>query len=229
MSGGREPAKFLVEKAELIVEAGFDRPDFTLFRDPDTLLDHLFRRLEPHGLKLGDLRVERGTGDIADFHVLCHLFNYWMTVRVRVERVEAVCAELPADHVERFKAATIDVLRAVKDRSPDLLFRAAAVAVSMHGKPEGQPSREYAAQFVTNTPKDLGPLTGCGSVLYFGPEGDRLLSVVTVDMSAVVADALYVRVHAVWDAKRVPIEGLPALADDYVRHVMDRLGLRLPL
>jgi hypothetical protein len=220
---------FLVEKAELIVEVGFERPDFALLQDPSTLLQHLFRRLEPHGLKLGDLRVERGAGNVADFHVLCYLFNYWMTVRVRVERVEVVCAELPADHVERFKVVTTDVLRALKDRSPDLLFRAAVVAVSMHGKPEGQPSKEYVAQFVTNIPKDLGPLTGCGSVLYFGPDGDRVLSVVTVDMSAAVADSLYVRVHAVWDAKRVPVEDLSALADDYVRHVVERLGLRLPL
>ena len=219
---------FLVEKADLIVEVGFDRPDFALLQDP-SMLQHLFRRLEPHGLKLGDLRVERGTGNVAEYQILCYLFNYWMTVRVRVDRVEVVCAELPADYVERFKAATLDVLGAVQDRSPDLPFRAVGVAVSMHGKPEGRPSREYVAQFVANPPRDLGPLTGSGSVFYFGPQGDRLLSVITVDMSAAVAEALYVRVHAVWDAKRVQIEALSALANEYVRHVVDRLGLRLPL
>jgi len=69
-------SRFHVEKADLLFEAAFEKPDFALLRDTSGLLEHLFRRLEPHGLRLNDLRLERGAGGLGDFHVLCYLFNY---------------------------------------------------------------------------------------------------------------------------------------------------------
>ena len=220
--------KLEVAKADLSFEAAFAQPEFSLFQNTPVLLHHLFKRLEPHGLRLSDLRVERGGGSIADHHVLCYLFGYWMTVRVRVEKIEVVCSDLPEQRVEKFKAAIQDVLKAVKDCRPELSFRAFALAVGMHVKLSEQPVREYLAQFVSNTPAGLGASTGSGTVFYFGPEGDRLLSSITVDMSAVIPDATYLRLHAVWDAKKVAVDSLPAAADGFVRCAVEALGLQLP-
>lgn len=220
--------KLEVSKADLAFEAGFPKPEFALFRDGAALLDCLYRRLEPYGLRLPDIRFERGAGNVGDQHFLIYLFNYWMTVRIRVERIEVHCSELPQDLAEKFKAAILDVLRAVKDYHPDLSFRAFAVAVGLHAKLEGTPVRDYLAQFVSNIPQKLGPSTGAGAIFYFGAEGGRLFSTVTADVSAAVPDGLFVRVHSSWDAGRITPDALTGIADAFVRQALESLGLQLP-
>jgi hypothetical protein len=227
----REPPvaiKLEVSKADLAFEAGFPKPEFGLFQDGAALLDCLYRRLEPHGLRLPDIHCERGAGRVGDQHFLIYLFNYSMTVRIRVERIEVHCSELRQDLVEKFKAAILDVLRAVKDYRPELSFRAFAVSVGLHAKLEGKPVRDYLAQFVTSAPRNLGPSTGAGAVFYFGAEGGRLFSTVTADVSAAIPDGLFVRIHSAWDAGRVTPDTLTAIADAFVRQTLEGLGLQLP-
>jgi hypothetical protein len=219
--------KFDVRKADLTFEAGFGQPEFALFRDIPGLLRHLFKRLETHGIGLADMKIERGSGSAADFHVLCYLFNFVMTVRVRLDRIEVFCTDLPRDYVQKFSAAILDTLAAVQAHLPDLSFRAHALAVGLHGLLEGETVRQYISRFVSNAP-NIGSPTGNGVVFYFGPEGDRLLSAITLDMSAMVPDALYVRTHVIWDAKKVEIKNLASIAEGFVRHVLNQVGLELP-
>lgn len=221
--------KLDISKADLAFEAGFPKPEFGLLRDGATLMDHLYRRLERYGLQLTDIRFERGGGTVGDHHFLVYLFNYWMTIRIRVRGIEIICSDLPRDLVVEFKAAILDVLGAVKDYKPDLSFRAYTVAVGLHAKLEGKPVQDYLATFVASIPKNLGPLTASGVVFYFGPEEGRLLSTVTADKSVVVPDGLFVRVHGMWDAGRVSADGLMGMAEAFVRQALDSLGLQLPV
>lgn len=221
-------SKFNIQKADLLFEAGFEKPDFALLRDTAGLLQHVFNRLEPHGLRLSDLRVEPGAGSLGDFHVLCHLLKYRMTIRARVERVEVVCSELPQENIERLKVAVVDLLMAIRAHRPDLAFRAFGLAVGMHGHPEGLSAKDYLGRFASNAPKDIGPLAANGAVFYYGPEEERMVSALTVDASAVVPDGVYVRVHVTWDGKKVTPDALPTLADSFVRLAMERLGFQSP-
>ena len=221
--------KLEVSKGDLAFEAGFPKPEFGLFRDGAALLDCLYRRLEPHGLRLPDIRFERGAGNVGDQHFVIYLFDYLMTVRIRVERIEVHCSHVPQELLEQFKAAIVDVLRAVKDHRPELPFRAFAVAVGFHAKLEGTPVRDYLAQFVTNVPQKLGPSTGAGAVFYFGAEGDRQFATVTADVSAAVPNGLFVRIHSAWDGGRVAPDALAGVADAFVRQVLNGLGLELPV
>ena len=216
-----------VQKADLAFEAGFPQPEFSLFHDAGALMHHLFKRLEPHGLRLNDLRVERGIANVGDHQIVCFLFNYWMTVHIRIERIEVICSELPRDYVEKFKAAILDVLQAIKDYRPEQSFRAFAMALGLHAKLEGQPVREYLARFVTKVPQNLGPSTGGGAIFYFGPEGDRLLASIIADVSAVVQDAIYLRIYGLWDAKKVAPASLSGVADVLVRQALEGLDLSM--
>ena len=216
-----------VEKAELTFEAGFPQPEFGLFLDVGTLMHHLFMRLEPHGFRLNDLRVERGSQNVVDHQIVCFLFNYSMTVRIRIDRIEVTCSQLPRDSVEKFKAAILDVLQAIKDYRPDQSFRTFGMALGLHGKLEGQPAREYLARFATKVPQNLGPSTGGGAIFYFGPEGDRLLSSIVADVSAVVQDAIYLRIHGLWDARKVAPTSLSGVADALVQQALEGLDLSL--
>ena len=190
-------------------------------------MDCLYGRLGPHGLRLPDIRFERGAGNVSDQHFLIYLFNYWMTVQIRVERIEVHCSALPQDLLEKFKAAILDVLRAVRDYRPDLSFRAFTVEVGLHAKLEGKPVRDYLAQFVPSSPRNLGPSTGAGAVFYFGAEEGRLFSTVTADVSAAVPDGLFVRVHSSWDAARVTPDALAGVAEAFLRQALDSLGLQV--
>lgn len=222
------PINFHVARADLYFEAGFNEPELGFFRDTAELLRQLFKSLEPHGARLSDIRVERGGGSIADFHVLCYLFNFWMTIRIRVDRIEIICSEFPQDHVEKFSAAIVDTLGAVHSFMPALSFRAYALVIGLHGTLEGNSTERFLSRFAAHIPTGLGPSVGSGTVMYFGPESERQMCALTVDRSAVVQDALFVRMHVVWDGKKVESQNLPKIADTFVRQALSDIGLQLP-
>ena len=222
------PLTFNVARADVSLESTYAQPDFGLFRDTTGLVGHLFGRLQPHGLRTQDVKIERGDGSVADFRIACHLFNYRLGVLVRTEKVESACLNVLEGEVEQFAAVTIDALSAVKEHQPSIVFRSHTVAVTMHGALEGASTGDYLSRFATNIPSGLGPLTGCGGVMYFGTEGDRILSSVTVDLSGVVPGGLFVRAYAVWDASKVEPSVLPARVRAFVRRAVEAFGLDVP-
>ena len=98
----------------------------------------------------------------------------------------------------------------------------------MHGSLESGSVKQYISNFVKNVPDGLGPSAGNGTVMYFGPVGDRLLCSVTIDRSTTVADGLFCRTYVVWDATKVETERLPELANRFVRETVSQVGLELP-
>ena len=220
--------KFTVSQAEFQLEAGFSQAEFSLFRDTNGFLDHLFKALQPHGARLADLRVETGGGSAADFNVVCYLFNYWVTLRVRIDRIEMVGSQMPQDYVHKYGAAIVDALLSVRNYHQNLKYRAYTLNVGLHGSLEGGSVKKYISNFVKNVPDGLGPSAGNGAVMYFGPLGERLLCSVIIDRSTTVPDGLFCRTSVVWDATKVKIEDLPELANRFVRETLGQLGLELP-
>ena len=219
--------KFDVQQAELNFEAGFDQPDLQLFGDTHGLLQQLYLGLQSHGVRLSDLRIERGADTAADWHILCYLFNFYMTIRIKLDRVEVNCTQLLQDQVDKYGAAIVDTLKAVHAYRPKSRFRAYALSVGLHGVLEGNSLQRYLARFTKGIPEQLGTSIGSGTVIYFGPEGDRLLSTVTLDMSAQISGALYVRVHVIWDATKIDTGAIPKVSEDFVRQTLGHVGLEL--
>lgn len=217
-----------VAKAELAFEAVYSQPEFGLFDDRSAILNHLFKRLGPHGLRLADIRFEQGNLNLGEQNIICYLFNYWMTVKIRLERIEINSSEMPREYVDKFKAAIVDVLRAVNDHRPNLSFGGFVLAVGIHAKLEGLSPRDYISRFVTTVPQSLGPSTGHGVVFYFGPEGNRRLSSVTADVSAVTQGAVYLRIHGAWDSTNVLADLSSGIGGNYVDQALESMGLSLP-
>jgi hypothetical protein len=230
---GRElvAIKLNVMKADASFEAAYPEPQFGLLQNVPGLLQRLFRALAKHGLRLQDMRIERGavTGSqpVTDFQVVCHLFNFLLTVRVRVDRVEVYYVELPREHYQKFGAAAVDALAAVQNHLGLTRFSTYAAAVGLHAALEGQAAKQYLSRFVANVPGGLGQPSGNGTVFYFGPEDDRLLSSLTLDVSGLVQDALFVRPQAVWDATRVDTASLPTRVEKFVSDALTALDLEL--
>lgn len=220
------PMNLEVLKAELGVEVAYSQPEFDLFEGPSQLLNKLYNRLQKHGLKLSELRSENSL-IIGERHLLCYLFNYGMTIKIRYDKIEIYCAELPRPLVERYVAGIIDTLAAVKDALPNLSFKAFAISVPLHGRIEGEATGDFMNRLTIKSPGGLGPPTGAGAVFYFGQENDRLLSSLTTDISAVVQDAIFIRIHAVWDGNLTSVESLPKVANDFVGRALGVIGLQL--
>jgi len=222
------PLTLNVAKADLSIESAFAQPEFGLFRDTPGLVEHLFRRLQPYGLRIQDMKIDRGGGNMAELHVACHLFNFRLGVLVRTDKVEIAWLDVRDTDVDQFGAASVEAFSAVKDHKPAVTFRSHALGVAMHGTLEGSSTRDYLSRFAQNVPGGLGPPTGSGGVMYFGAEDDRVLSSVTLDVSGVLSEGLFVRTYVVWDANKVEPSALPARATAFVRHSFDAFGLEVP-
>lgn len=223
------PLKFVVSRSDFTLEAVYQRAELAAFgRNQPELLGRLLEVLGPHGLKLSDLKVERGGGTFADLHVLCQgLVDYVLTARVRLDRVEAYCSYLTVENKDRVFAAVLDTLKAVKNHiTAD--YRVFSLSLNLHGVVEGIDHREYLAGFVGKTP-NIGPVLGTAVAYYLGPAEDRLTSTLTLDVSALVAGAVYVRPQATWDASQVTVELLQGRAEAFVRDTLSSVGLELPL
>lgn len=158
------------------------------------MASRLFEALERHGLKLGDIKLERGNGSFADYHVFCQLFDFRMTIRVRLERVEIISVQLTDENVKDFSAASVDALTAVRDHlNSD--YRAYGFSLNLHGTLDGLDVTDYLAQFVAKKPM-VGHVSGVAVAYYFGPSDDRLMAAITLDVSTLVTRGVYVRPQA---------------------------------
>lgn len=218
---------FKVAQGDLNFQANFPEPAFELFRDSLGLQRLLFTKLARHRVQLTDIRVDPGNGTLGDYSLLSYLFNFSVSVRIRLERVEIQSFDLARVDVNKLNEAGVDVLEAIRSHVPSLSFKTHVLSVGLHGKLEGISVREFLSRFVTSGPKNLGPSIGNGAVFYFGPDAERLMSAVTTDLSSLIDGGLYVRLHVIWDASKVPIEGLPGVGDKYLRDALTQLDLAI--
>jgi hypothetical protein len=222
-------SKLEVVRADLAFEATFPEPCFALFEQNTALLDRVFRRLEPQGLRLNDLRLERGSGGMTEVQVVASMFNFSLTSKFRLDKIEVVCSELPTTLVESVKNVITGAMAAVVDLRPGQTFRAFSLAVGVHGTIEGQAARDYLARYASTPPTSVGPLTGNGAAFYFGSVGEQLNSSITIDMSSSVPNGLFLRTHASWDAQKVPVDSLVAVAEAFRQRALASLGLESPI
>ena len=216
--------KLMILRAELTLEAVYERAEFGVYLQGG-LLSRLFERLQPHGLRLADLKVERGTGTIAEFHVLGHLFEYLMAIRVRVDKVEFFCSQVTSENLKRFSAAVVDALSAVQGAF-NVKYRVYALGIALHGTLAGQSAKDYLSQFVSQIP-EIGTVAGNAVAYYYGQTEDRIASTVTLDVSTLIADGVFIRPQATWDGAQVQIHDLPTRAEAFVRLALDKVGLEI--
>jgi hypothetical protein len=222
------PITFNVAKADLSLDSVFSQPEFGLFRDTPALLRHLFMGLRSHAPQLRNLRLEGGEGSVGEFHVACHLYDFRAGVRVYTEKVTVACINILENELDTFSRLVVDALSAVKAHQSTVAFRTHTITVVMHGQLEGKSVNDYVSAFAKNFPTALGPPTGNGAVVYFGPKDDRIASSVTLDLSVLLADGMFVRSYVVWDATKVEIPALPARTRAFVGEVLDAFGLQVP-
>lgn len=221
------PIRFDVSRADCTLEAAYQGPKFAALAESAALLTRLFEATERHGVKLSDIKIERGGGSFADFHILFYLFDFLLTVRVRIERVEIFCSYLSNENVQRFSAAAVDVLNAVRAHLKSD-YKAYTLSLNLHGTLYEFDTKKFLGQFAGAISPDIGPIVGHGVAYYLGTEDDRLFGSLTLDLSAPVPGGLFARPQATWDGGRVKAEDIITRAEQFVRRSLGAVGLELP-
>ena len=216
--------EFRTERGDLHFQATFSKPMFALWRSPDQLFDLLFEALSKHGLQLSDLKWGQPTA-VADVQLNFSLFNYAAAVRIRIDRVEIDVFNSLGVNQEQLQDAATALINALKAHNADLSLVAYVVAVGCHGRLASGSSKDFTRAFAAGAPEAAGPSTGAGAVFYYGPSEDRVSSAVTIDLSAVLPEALFFRVQMVWDAARVEIGTLAVRSRQYGERVFEAFGL----
>jgi hypothetical protein len=218
------PIDFKAARGELHFQANYTEPFFELWQRPDRLFKTLFTTFAKHGMHLNDVKWGPATS-VGEVDLTFHLLNFALTVHIRVDRVEIDAFDICRVNEQLLQEVGVELFDALKTYNSSVSFAAYVVALAHHGTLSTGTAREFTHKLIGSMPEILGPVTGSGMVLYYGPGEDRLSSAVTLDLSAVVSDALFVRVHTVWDASRVRLEDLAARTRQYWERVFKALNL----
>jgi hypothetical protein len=181
------------------------------------LLEQVFSRLAQHGLGLASTRQNFGSGHVNfnEVSLQCDLPGW--TLKIFFDHVE-LTTSLDAYREGIAKAAA----EIVKQQESSLDFATFTSVLSLHGKVMNGEYREVLSQFTCEPSTRPGPMLGSGAVFYFGSEGDRLLTSLTIDRSARVEDGIFVNSHIVYDASKASLASLEDIRlriDETLAHV----------
>jgi hypothetical protein len=220
-------AEFKLSQGDLFFQSDFAEPAFGLFRDSWPFYGRLYSRLSSHGLRLMDMKPERGSGSLGDAHLACSFLNFAVTIRIRLDRVEIQCLDVTRIDAKNRNGITIGTLQTLKEHVPNLAFKSHTLAIGLHGQLDRVATNEFLSTFVQGSLKDLGPSLGSGLVFYHGAQAEQMLSAVTLDQSGVISGGLFIRIHVVWDGRALALDALPEVSEKHVRGIFTQLGLTL--
>ena len=216
---------FKVSQGDFVFQADFAEPIFELFNNT-TLQRQLFSKFARHGLRLVDIKAERGGGSLGEAQLNCWFFNFSTALRIWLERVEINCLDVTRVSPQKLKDLITGVLETAGSHFK-IPFKTYGMALWLHGLLEGVAPKEFLSKFFTRAPNDLGPLLASGAVFYYGAKGEKVLSSLTVDLSAAIREGIFVRIQVTWNAEKVDSGELAALAKEHVKSALSQLGLRL--
>lgn len=173
------------------------------------------------------MKAERGAGSFEDSHLQCTLFNFSTLVRIRLDRIEVICLDVFRATQKQLEDVTLGVLEVVQGLLPSLPYRTYTLAANLHCEIENASAKDFSKKFAGAIPEGFGPVVGTGTAFYYGAEAEQLTASVTVDLSALHANALLLRTQVVWDAGKSKIQEVPALAAKHIEKLFNALGVAL--
>ena len=217
---------FLLQREEVSVSTQFTEPAFRLFEGASSaaFMEGFWRRLNPLGLSLNDLQGDSEGYQLGRTILSASLDSYGVQIRIRFGGVE-LWANLRQVGFDRAALVYSLALEAIRDVSTSPPFATYMFTYHTHGKLEAGGVSEFVARLGQSPPAGLGPHVGSGVSFYFGPEEDRLVSGVNLDLSAVVVGGLYFRVDVTLDGSKIDYSASAARAREYIRAASEKFGL----
>ena len=218
--------RFTIEQSELELESKFASRLWSVVHDVPVLYEALLEELAYVGLSSMDLRPDAGNGSVGGAGLGIWLFGGKANVRIGLDGVR-----FQTSSPEPLVVDTVDgVIGAVRRASPELRFKNHAVSYVCHGSIEGMKAAKFVRRFVPNSVNvdGFGDCLGAGAALYFGEAPPMISSTLTLDISRLVQDGLFVRVFMVMDGAVGTGAAIKALAEQRTGAALRAVGLENP-
>lgn len=202
------------------LEGFFESPAFELMADHWELQRRLFEALNPCGLALSDLSAENIAGPASEVCVTATLHRVSTVVRVLLDRIEVSCYDYnPMSQPAAYQISE----RALRAFASHLKLVILSFHTHLALSPVSAPS--YLQTWVARYPDKLGPGQSSGVSFSLGPDGERLFGEVSLELSALHADALFLKCLAGWKSSEALIGGFPQVAERYILKLVEALEL----
>jgi hypothetical protein len=217
---------FSIQKVNASFKAHFNEPAFHLFADLPDLLKQLFAMLGRHGLRLSDTKFESGGDNLGEVHLRCYLFDFRTTLRIYLDRIDLTSMFSAGDPLAHDEVA-IQAVSAALEHLPSLGFRAYNIATGLHGVLVGTSPGDFLSRFGAAAPYQSAPLVGVGTVFYYGAVLNQLASSVTVDLSRLVENGVFIQVNTIYDAREIDPGKIAAASRSFLDGILAELGLTI--
>jgi hypothetical protein len=219
---------FHVAQSEIELETKFSPRLWSIYHDVPSLYEPLLDRLAYAGLSATDLRHETGDGSIGGTSLLFWLFGLQMQVHLKVESFQVRIPNLR--QIAFSKASeTVEAIRGAIRQTvgSQVSFISHTVTYSCHGKPEGLKSVEIIRRLVPNLPQidEFGECVGGGAAFYYSGRLPFLSVGITVDVSRIVPDGLFLRAIFLVDKSPESVDALAKVCDKGITSVLDKFEL----
>ncbi len=215
--------RFTIEQSEIEIESQFASRLWFVVNDVPVLYDALLEELAWVGLSSMDLRPDSGNGAVGGAGLGVWLFGGKANARISLDgfRFQTSSTE------PRVVDSVDGVIGAVQQASPGLGFRSHAVSYACHGLIEGMRAADFVRRFVPNSVSvaGFGDCLGAGAALYFGEAPPVMTATLTLDVSRVVQDGLFVRVFMVIDGEVGAGSAVRALMKERTGAALTAVGL----
>ena len=218
--------RFTIEQSEIELESKFASRLWPVVHDVPVLYEALLEELAYVGLSSMDLRPDAGNGSVGGAGLGVWLLGGKANVRIGLDGVRFQTSSPEPQVVD----AVDGVIGAVRRASPELRFKNHAVSYACHGSIEGMKAAEFVRRFVPSSVRidGFGDCLGAGAALYFGEAPPMISSTLTLDISRLVQDGLFVRVFMVMDGAVGTGAAIKALAEQRTVAALRAVGLENP-
>ena len=201
-------SKFDVKQGDLTVEARYEAPAFALLRpEGQRLVETVVTQLAPYGASV-DTVFYSTEGALGARNVTINAPGINAGVKIFVARAEAGFNDLKRARFADIETIARILFESIEKAAPDVRFSIYSVSLNYHGLVERMAVADFIKQYVGNAP-NLGPLHSTAAGFYYAKKGARNWLSIVMDASLSVPDALFMRISALFDGKRISHAQLP--------------------
>lgn len=216
---------FSIERSELSVQLGFVTPLWAIATNIALLYSGLLNHMREFGVTSQGIRPDSGDGSVGGFNVNFWILQFGAIVRIRLDGVELNAPSFNVD-VDQLERAFLALDSSLRDAQKDLSYSNYVVTVGVHGRVAGTESKKFLARFTGDVPPGLGDVIGSGAVFYYQGRPPATMLSVSADLSAVITDGVFVKVHSVFDGSMRP-DALRKAAQQHLEQSTKALGLEI--
>ncbi len=196
-----------------------------LLANPIPIYEGFLQAFGKYGASVRDLRYE--TADLAEANITCNLLKFTGVVKVRLDRLEVTFFQSPDEKTAG--EIVVDAWKIIKATNASVEIAEHGVTVSLHAELPAIVSCDAMLKRYVTIPSELKSHTRSGVAFYVGEDqsrGEKGGSIV-LEHSLLKPGSLSIKVAAVFDGTKVPIDALGPNMEAFFTRLLGSLGLAI--